>query len=645
MMKKLLSFLIVLVTLCSLFVVPVQATLPDAIDISPVKEDLSSFGIDTSKYFCDPSLDIHNKDEGYVQLLYFLEYGYTYSGTKSEYGLYLYLYNPSGKPLDVTEGNFVQIKVADQPWCKLPLELCNYYSEDNLYPFYKFKVGGMWQFASVVSRDLRVYEISGVEVNFQGETNSIDYPVSYKYSVSGFMNHCGPNRDDTNTLHTDVDDIRTVTLKLGSATWKTQTSDKGAGYAHEMFSAYFNVPNWVIREYGDENDPFKGLRTVTGTYEEYLINGLLTTNTDLYTDAYNSVVGVYVGKEYNKNIPFCFSSINPALAKTFNFNPKSGTILETGIAVQNSVPSLSFAIEIDGETEYISNDKVRDVIYEVMADKGGLMYLRPDNGTIGFQHYSVNSSTSEDLRYQMATYASSTNAFKAWLTGNSKLFIKDEKYDEILPIIVVDPDDVNDGSAEEAAALFVHEDDMEGLKDTVESSVFSDCTTYLMRFAVRDYFFSKAQALDHTKVLLPQISGDHYYMEKTIFENFDIITLEYENAYGVRTVLPVVCSPIDIYGSITSTIGNKFPGDNGDGVIPPEAINWLAIVLGVLLVVLFVFLFSKIVTWLLIPVKGISTLRQEHLDRRRKRLDIQKAKQELEGTSSKSTKTKKSKKK
>ena len=73
----------------------------------------------------------------YVLLLNFFEYGYNATSSK-DYGLYLYIYNPSGKFISDSSKNKIQLSVSQLDYYyKYSLDLVSR-SEDNL--FLKFKV-------------------------------------------------------------------------------------------------------------------------------------------------------------------------------------------------------------------------------------------------------------------------------------------------------------------------------------------------------------------------------------------------------------------------------------------------------------------------------------------------------------------------
>ena len=56
---------------------------------------------------------VKNENEDYVSLIAFHEYGYDFHGRQNDYGLYIYLYNPSGREIMNTANNYISLKKGD----------------------------------------------------------------------------------------------------------------------------------------------------------------------------------------------------------------------------------------------------------------------------------------------------------------------------------------------------------------------------------------------------------------------------------------------------------------------------------------------------------------------------------------------------
>ena len=119
------------------------------------------------------------------QVLLLTEFCYSYEPDRqSDYGLYLYVWNPQGLQFDVSSGrNAVEIACGDGRPEKYPLEFLNR-SERADYEglFYKFKVTLSAAQKGDVLADLnaseRVYHVSGVELLGQGGVNPVEYEAN-----------------------------------------------------------------------------------------------------------------------------------------------------------------------------------------------------------------------------------------------------------------------------------------------------------------------------------------------------------------------------------------------------------------------------------------------------------------------------------
>ena len=69
-----------------------------------VEDDLEKLGVNTSDYGLDTTAD-------FVSVLDFVEYGYDAGGNQEYYGLFVYVYNPSGKEI---RGAYLQMQYIIQ---------------------------------------------------------------------------------------------------------------------------------------------------------------------------------------------------------------------------------------------------------------------------------------------------------------------------------------------------------------------------------------------------------------------------------------------------------------------------------------------------------------------------------------------------
>ena len=542
------------------FPIAALTEIPDleSIDESFVLDDLEKFGVDYSEYPKDVNAD-------FGQILYFLEFGYDYSGNTEDYGLYVYYYNPSGRRIQFSS-NSNRIIISPKAslgttvtsWSKYPLTVVNSTTDEPYNNvFYKFRVDGIGaEFMKQLSRDARYYDIVEIEVHYEGETRANAYGAGGEYRFTGFMPYCGPDRSPKNTLWQDVTDRLTIDLDLHSTTWKTATSDKGAGYAYEVFSVYFSVPDTIINDYGDKNDPTKGLVAVEGVYEEYKINGLVTPDSHIYEDALECI-----GKDPRKvylPIGFCtdYFSLMGTSAKScyLNYNFWGAAISK------KDVYQLCTAFKEDLEISSISAEEFEKVFFDFVAQNGNIFYyIDPDTGAkTGEQTYRITDE--DDLSEQIASYATTHRSqVIAHLRNEYNLYLESKDYGSIPGIQVVSSSDLPTALKTDEAigeSLFIDPQHVDDLAEYVDTASDGKNTTYLLRYAVRDYYCDSVMLVDRCDDA--GAFADRYdenfgnsYFEKTIFLNFDVLSLTYENQFSQKTVIPVVCSPVHNLGSVT----------------------------------------------------------------------------------------------
>lgn len=559
---KALSFLFVFLFLLAAVPFGASAGVTDAtenIATSDVMTDLERFGIDISSYQKD-------LDAKHCRMLNFLEFGYCYYSVASDYALYVYMWNPTGKPIEIGGKNYIQMALLNskgektKDFTKYPLEYVSHSTQQGYeHLFYKFRVGGTSGVQGYLEKAMRRYDISGVELHFQGNNNATESGVAATYSFRGYMSYRGADTSARNTLRQHVSDRITAGLELHGTTWKTSTSDKGVDYAYEVFSVYFSVPNDIINDYGDKNDATKGLKQVDGEFSEYKINGIVTDNKTAYNLIYDDL-----GKSKNVGFKFITRKLETIAGTSsqwvrYNFNGISSYVGKDSIS---GIQGVYYSNRFTNSTLLSQNEFL--AAFNALREEKGLFYhfKEADQGRkTGKQSYTIKDT--DDWGKSIASYAdSSRGKFWEWLSGNGNLMDESKDYGSIKALEVVTSDKVlsiyNDAYISES--LFIDKNDVSSLRNFVYEETAKNNTVYLMRFAVCDYYNSPIVLMEEDAVF-DTVNGEHYYFEKTIFLDFDIMYFTWENEYEQKTVIPVVASPIDIVGSITpptepSVLGN-----------------------------------------------------------------------------------------
>ncbi len=521
------------------------------IETSRIEDDLNRLqaynNLEGKEYYKDTTVD-------YCEILDFIEYGYNYWGYTDEYSLYLYLYNPSGKEIDVSSvlKNRIQLRVArvnetvaggDTEWEKVGL---NFLDSTDDFVIYKFKVDVPRSYMPADSQ--RIYEIADIEITFLNERlRSVG--SGGKWIYTGYMDGRGP---EGLPLSWSSSNLLTVELELHQASWKTETSAKGPGWQQELSSVYFSVPDHIIKDYGDKNDFTKGLVEVKGVYDNYHLNGFFTNDLEL-----NVLFNSYCGKNsYSNDIPFGFYTDEHIITVTplkadidFYFNREKFPIqfnLGTGFTLKNKLDCYYHSFLYYGDI--LSSSELSEQIYTQIEENKFIKL----NGNNGANYNFIVSSDNGDIASQISTISTLNKenySFWDWLNGVP--IYKDESYSGISPIVSVEKgllSDVNVYDEKKISELYYID---ENETSEFRNFVIANENTFLIRFALTDYYCEDIRLCREGAAndVLP--GNGNYYFQKDIFLNFDILSLTWENENGVRTVLPVTASPIDIVGSVT----------------------------------------------------------------------------------------------
>ena len=638
-MKKTKFFRIACLCFAVVFVflaMPFSASAISNIDNTRVYEDLQTMGTDLSLYKPSSELDT-------PKIIEFLEYAYDQNNNQSDFGLYLYVYNPStDKVVTNSQYNTVQIStrssvgnVTSNKKYKLQFISVSTNEDgeglDRLY--YKFKVATDPLLLTNLSKDRRVYDVVDLELQYEGEANPRCANVSNSYICTGYQayHHTDPHTGkllDTSTHYCVAQTLETIEIELHPATWKTTSSDKGEHYQYEVSSVYFSIPDYYLEKYGNMADEdFKGLRAVNGEWYEYKINGVVSDNQSLVDlidnyEGYQLKTSTMASKKlmnfmglgninvlYNSSVPFGFWSFESDADASLNikfmgFNRKveGAKNCKDITAICNSIYSNS----TDGLL--VSTEDLYRSIFGGSSTPYAFNYV--DSGrTIGHNLYHIETGDAS-LNDSIAAFSTEDSKLKNWLSGKGWIGASPDAsgYDDIRPISMLDSVDFTESDSSLSDELFVCAEDVSNLRNFVNAQ--DGRTSYLMRFAVTDYYCEEISISNNDFDLY---SGTHHYFEKTIFHNFDVLSFTFQNEEGEFTTVPVSSKPISVVGNITAD-----PDDNNGNPVPPpsEWSLWLKLVVlavGVIVIVL-------VMTWL---YSKLNEARDSHLDTKLKRLHVE----------------------
>lgn len=554
------------------------------LDSSDVLSDLRS----------DSSFNINNypfNEDGELQLISFNEYCYSfYSNLQANYGLYVYIYNP--QCLNIVQNsmlNKIQIAVAydengnPTDYEKMRLQFCSVSTEPDYYRlFYKFKIANADEILSRVNSNERRYDISGIELYSEGNTNAVDHKIERTFYYTGYAAGYGPDKAAESTLTCRTEKLETVELEVEHTFWRSLTSSKGVHYQNQLDTVYFSVPNYFFENYGK-------LQRIKAEWYEYKTKDIVvTSNQDFYNAAKNHI-GQAVNNDtlswhlyQNLNTSAMGMSISTAdwayndvfnvIGQTIDtlyylFPTNNWTSIENydpyaNVTSIGGVSSNDLYNYILNYNKTYVNGRVKDGrisadLFENDIDD----YRKIDNeyGKIqkGYSYYDFDADVDlfDLLAYDPAEHSSSENAVMygwwAALLGNYSTV--EESFTGLTPILVLDKDEYLSGTNQDVSdRLFVNYNDVDKIKSVYNTAKGKDETVVMFRFAVSDYYAADVDILEGSYVgpFDSTISKQAYRAWESVFLDFDIIQLTF-NKNGVYKVIPVVASPIDIVDDIT----------------------------------------------------------------------------------------------
>ena len=631
-MKK--SFLSVLIiSLILLLTFPIPAFAAETGDVTPsyekfektyVLDDLKSAGMDIDEYIS------RNNDD--INLISFQEFAYSYySSNMSDFGLYVYIYNPSGKAILTDSKSSITIAVSydddgkPNDYEKFSLIVCSRSTGEYSNLFYKFRVvdhisaegSTIKQRVSKTSSERR-YDVSEFELDFNNNTIEA-YGVGGTFKFSGYAAGYGKdNETDTSTLNCEVTELETVTLDVHPTFYRTGVYDPGTAHPddnhqYQINSVYFSIDNDLLRDYGN-------LQKIKAEWFEYKTNPIYVTDNKEMYDSLKQWIGSNIGN-YNKNVDYSFmfgtASRPGATFGLYGYNIQTNS--EGGeidiSAVTNRINQLDWLFYTKNIEDPVSSEKLLEY-YKSYKGNGsfidGTLYpselfnTSVDEGrTAGHNVVDIDS----DSLFNLIGYDETHNWWDKFVDFGIFIPETSESYKNVKPIEQITLDMIDD-----PASVLVDESMIDELRNYVIDENLKNRSVFIFRFAVTDYYTFESNYLrDNVNDKLISDSS-LYFAEETAFLDFDIIQLTF-NKEGSFTVIPVVADPITIIGGITAPPENKLDefADSAlewltklweklNELLGPFSENWYKYILlavGVILgVVIIVYTFPYLIKWL-----------------------------------------------
>lgn len=368
----------------TLFAASAESEVLTKFDESPVMDDLAD--VDLSEFTEGVSTD--------VQLVRFTEYGYS-KESSTNYGLYLYVYNPQGLEFSEREGaNEINIAVDyddkgnPTSYQNLTLKICGYAS-GIFYTrrYYKFRVvenvSLIYNNAKRLERETgsRRYDIAGVQLWEKGTTSAQektnlsamrdfgdvnDYDVSKTFYFSGYAKGYGKGAEEESTLTCSYVELDTIKLDLQHTNYRLSTpyksGDENSYHIYEeVNSVYFSIPNQILDELG-------ALTSIKAEWYEYKTTPIFVTSDQEAFDALKTYAGINIG-EYKMDLPWrvlwedtiSYAPGSPSLpaqhsiAKSYNFLNEGSTVLTSAhfgmfFYEENYLPRFDWLFYKDADT-------------------------------------------------------------------------------------------------------------------------------------------------------------------------------------------------------------------------------------------------------------------------------------------------------
>ena len=570
--------------------------------------------------------DYPHSDSGKPQIISLVEFCYSYyADRQSDYGLYVYVYNPQDIAFDMsTDRNKIQLTYGDrQSYSKYTLEFLNY-SERAGYEgrFFKLRIrlsdAERLDILNTVDDNGRVYKISGIELSYKGTVT--EYVCAQTYTYTGYAEGYGSELASGNTLACKVDGFnKYLTLDVRSTYYRPEGSNGSENKQDTLHSVYFSVPNEIIREYGV-------MTAVHATWLNAYTTPIFVTGNEEYYNGFMELVGIdspetdygfhtnekggYLGGFYFVNYSHGYNysnSVDTVLSKlSYVF------LAENGDADTYTLP----AEELLGDSK-----SGKKGWFETYTNNFGGELINDKYSAALFENvddaFTDTTITSDDT-FSLTSVTTSQNLWqKIW--GISTSYTNTYTMSAIQDVTLEAMDNAL-SEKQFCDEYFVAEGDYDELHSYVKTAKSRDETVYLFRYYQSEYFAVELSEGYWETGWYTQTVGDmtmpaygrHYEHGDTnaylcqmwVQLDFDIIGLTFTKD-NVDTVIPVIMSPMDIAADVTPPL-----------VTTDDGLAWWQILLAVIALIVIIWLLLKfapaivyaVIKIIALPFKAIAKL-------------------------------------
>ncbi len=572
---------------------------------------------------------------GHHQVLRFQEYCYSeYPLYSDYYGLYVYVYNPTEKPI-YEYGNVLNMATEYESGKPMKYENVSLTLLDTMDTeldgkyenrFFKFKIADSARFLSLAkeyaaeNEGTRRYDVAGVQLCHTDGDEEMDSALAKTYYYRGFAKGLGESSKESSTLSVTSDKLDTLELEVGHTYYRTgqyycQAHKKGACWAcgdrtcDEINTVYFSVPQDYFEKYG------KALQKIKAEWYEYKTNPIFVTSDGKAYDALKEYIGKDIGGNRLDDLRYRilweaslseFAENNSQRTYHQGYNPYIDGLQSFGTCFWMNVDyitQLDWLFERD-ETKSMEDWRVtsKEVVryMEWYTAANSEQELVAGKYAEGLFAESIDADRLGLLEDENAKRGYIVEEIDAGDTGNM-LFEKDQSWwDEfwwgtkfedksVSPIVQVDDSIKGLSATQFAEDYYVNEHDAQKVYDYCLTELKAGNQPILFRFAQTDYYATEAAFDLDGDLAGPKING--YVAQETTFLGFELISLTFKAENEVETVIPVVSSPLDIINGIDAP--SNIPTDEES--FWDAIIGILELIVGLIVVAIIIWIVSLIV--------------------------------------------------
>ncbi len=497
-----------------------------------------------------------------------IEYCYSYyANYNTNYGIYVYIYNPS--QLDLVENGKNKITLATKHKIVDNAQIATDYEKfdlkfisktDGAYKnlFYKFKivdkqVEGKSMYERV-NKLCRQYDISEIELQEKNSLSANYLVAGGRFKFEGYAAGYGFDEEETSTLKCTQEGLETLELDLKHTWFRTETSSYGKGYQNQLDAVYFTVPNDIFEEYGE-------LKQIKAQWYEYKTSPIVVLHKESYYNLLKDKEGIIDHTLVGLGTNVYFDAINRDGTCDWCFN------------LDGAVVASKFKSDFLAYIQYCEKNKLKDWVYK-SEDLRNYIYSYNKSyhtGTIDVFSSVTNKKISNDLfmdfvdtghtrgfnqkifdadqadqKFNLLDYASNHSG---WQMFKDYFFSypQDQSYTNISPILKIDKGDIALSDEEFSTKYLIDIKQVSDFKDYVRKS---SGTVIKFNFGFSQY---ESNTINQTiRTAIDNVKEDYGIMaQETVYLDFDVIWLKFKKGLD-ETIIPVAALPIDAIADITA---------------------------------------------------------------------------------------------